>query len=132
MYDTCLVCAKGMIAVVVIGTVLVGAFWLATRIHAEDFLLVFLIACLYVAISIEEYSLVENRFQFHFRGKMKFLRASFMRIISAGFGFWRLVLPCIDQRLSAPERGRRRWLATPSDLRYRSRVCPCLSIRAAH
>jgi len=55
VYDICLVCAKGMIAVVVIGTVLVGAFWLATQIHAEDFLLVFLIACLYVAISIEEY-----------------------------------------------------------------------------
>ena len=44
-----------MIAVVVIGTVLVGAFWLATRIHAEVYLLVFLIVCLYVAISIEEY-----------------------------------------------------------------------------
>ncbi len=55
MHDTLLVLAKAGIAIIVIGTALVGLFWLAMKFHAEEYIIVVAIICLLAFLAADEW-----------------------------------------------------------------------------
>ncbi len=53
MHDTCIVLAKAGLAIIVIGTVLVGTFWMAAKVHAEEYIIVVAIVCLLAVLALD-------------------------------------------------------------------------------